>query len=197
MTPLFNWNQRSTQSINFLDTTVFKGKNFNTTHQLEVKVYFKKTDLHALLFKSSFHSKYVFRGLVKSQLLRFHRICTRSGSFMEAVTILFNSLRKKGYSRQFLRHCLRHFKEEKQEDGGSLIPLITTFDSVSQKLNGKVTSIGTLSSPEILPNFKVISAYRRNANLKDLLVHAKLPSLHVEKPQKCGTILQIGICKKY
>lgn len=174
------------QSINFLDTTVFKGKNFNSTHKLEVKVFFKKTDLHALLFKSSFHPKHIFRGLVKSQLLRFHRICTQSESFMEAVTILFTSLRKRGYSRQFLRHCLRHFTVERRKNDGNFIPLITTFDSVSQQLNGKWKNnfYRTLSGSTLLPNFRVISAYRRNANLKDLLVHAKLPSLRVEKPQR-------------
>lgn len=173
------------QSIDFLDTTVLKGQDFEESRRLEVKVFFKKTDLHALLFKSSFHPKHVFAGLVKSQLLRFDRICTRKDFFMEAVMILFRSLRKRGYSRPFLRKCLKNFRISKQKEGGNLIPLISTFDSVSTTLNGMWKSnFKKMVGPEFLPNCRVISAYRRNANLKDLLVFAKLPSLQEERVRR-------------
>lgn len=171
------------ESIDFLDTTVYKGREFDQTHKLDIKVFFKKTDLHALLFKSSFHPKHTFGGLVKSQLIRFHRICTKRQDFMEAVKILFNSLKKRGYSRSFLRHCFRNFKILKQKQDGNLIPLITTFDSTSKNLNGKwKTNFSNYSEKlPFLRNFRVISAYRRNPNLRDLLVFAKLPNLQIHK----------------
>lgn len=174
------------QSIDFLDTTVFKGKEIDNNHQLEVKVFFKKTDLHALLFKTSFHPKHTFGGIVKSQLLRFDRICTRRVDFVEAVKILFKSLRNRGYSRSFLRRCLKTFKMTKVKDQGDMIPLITTFGTVSKTLNGqwKDNFDEILGRSEVLPGYRVISAYRRNSNLRDLLVKAKLPSLQFEKPQK-------------
>lgn len=173
------------ESIDFLDTTVFRGPDFDATQRLDVKVFFKKTDLHALLYKSSFHPKHTFGGLVKSQLLRFHRICTRRENFLEAVTILFRSLLKRGYSRSFLRRCFKNFEIVKQKQDGELIPLITTFDSTSRYLNGKWKSnFGSLDRSQFLPKFRVISAYRRNPNLRDLLVFAKLPSSQTEKFQK-------------
>lgn len=61
-------------TIDFLDTTVYKRPTFNQTNKLDIKVFFKETDTNAILFKSSFHPKHTFKGLVKSQLLRFHRI---------------------------------------------------------------------------------------------------------------------------
>lgn len=61
-------------SIDSLDTTTFKGPNFLNNHGLDVKVFFKQTDTHVLLFKTSFHPKHTFAGLITSQLLRFHRI---------------------------------------------------------------------------------------------------------------------------
>lgn len=71
-------------AINFLNTTVFKGPNFNTTQQLDSKVYFKETDTHALLHHKSFHPKHTFEGIVQAQLLRFSRICTREDDFQDA-----------------------------------------------------------------------------------------------------------------
>ena len=90
-------------SIDFLDTTVFKGTNFRETGLLDTKVFFKPTDTHQLLHKLSFHPKHTFSGILKSQIIRFHRLCTREKDFQRAVNILFKSLRGRGYSKRFLR----------------------------------------------------------------------------------------------
>ena len=173
------------QSIDFLDTTVFRGPDFPTNFKLDLKVFFKKTDTHALLHKNSFHPKHTFRGIVKSQILRFKRICTREENFREAVGTLFKALRKRGYPRPFLRDCLKTFGERRDKDHGKLIPLITTFSSVGRLLNGKLKSNfeNVLGQSGVIPRAGVISAYRRNKNLQDLLVHAKLPPLQRVKPQ--------------
>ncbi|XP_037101527.1 uncharacterized protein LOC119119330 [Syngnathus acus] len=95
--------QVSEREINFLDTTTFKGSEFNMTGKLDTRVFFKPTDTHALLHKQSFHPKHTFKGLIYSQLLRFERICTRSEDREEATRVLFKALRQRGYSRSFLR----------------------------------------------------------------------------------------------
>ena len=118
---------------------------------------------------------------MKSQILRFKIICTREVDFQEAVKIL---LRGRGYSRTFLRKCLKTFQDRKERDRGNLIPLITTYSSVSKILHGKLKDyFDNIIDLEVIPNSKVISAYRRNVNLKDILVKAKLPSLTLRKPQ--------------
>ena len=94
----------SKQSIDFLDTTIFKGKHFNSKGHLDSKVYFKPTYTHQLLYTDSFHPKHTFSGILKSQLLRFHRICNNKSDFEEAVQILFHSLRQMNYTPRFLRH---------------------------------------------------------------------------------------------
>lgn len=93
----------SETEINFLDTTVYKGPEFHKTGKLDIKVFFKPTDTHQLLHKSSFHPKHSFKGIIKSQILRFHRICTRSCDFNSAVNITFKALRSRNYSYRFLR----------------------------------------------------------------------------------------------
>lgn len=173
------------QSIDFLDTTVFKGPDFWTNGKLDVKVHFKSTDTHALLFKTSFHPKHTFRGIVKSQLLRFKRICTREEHFKLAVNMLFRALRRRRYSRSFLRNCFKTFQERKDEEGGDLLPLISTYSSVSKMVNKhlKTNFESVFKETDVLPPTKVISAYRRNKNLRDFLVHASLPSLRPETSQ--------------
>lgn len=171
------------QFINFLDTTVYKGPNFINDNKLDIKVYFKSTDTHALLHKHSFHPKHTFRGIVKSQLLRFKRICTRTEDFFEAVKVLFKALRRRGYSRSFLRHSFRTFHDGGRPTRGDLIPLITTFSSNSRLINRKLKNNFdmVLNDTGLIPNSSIISAYRRNRNLSDLLVRAKLPSLQSDR----------------
>ena len=90
-------------SIDFLDVTIFKGPNLEINNTLDTKVYFKPTDTHQLLHKASFHPKHTFSGILKSQILRFFRICSQKNDFDNAVSILFKALRKRGYSSRFLR----------------------------------------------------------------------------------------------
>lgn len=172
-------------SIDFLDTTVYKGSTFCRDHKLDIKVYFKETDTHALLFKTSFHPKHTFRGLIKSQLLRFRRICTRDHDFREAVQILFRTLRTRGYSRPFLRRCLKTFEDQATRDEREKIPLITSFSTVATILNSKIkTNFHEIIEKQgLLKSYHIISAYRRNRNLKDYLVRAKLPQIQrITKP---------------
>lgn len=170
------------ESIDFLDTTVFKGPNFKTDFKLDIKVFFKVTDTHALLHKQSFHPKHTFRGIVKSQILRFKRICTQDEHFNNAVSILFKALRKRGYSRHFLRQCLKKFQEKKARNHGDSIPLILTYSSVSKFLNNKLKTNfeKLLAKQNVVRASGVVSAYRRCSNLQDLLVRARLPSLKTD-----------------
>lgn len=172
------------KKIDFLDTTVYKGQNFEVHNKLDIKVFFKKTDTHALLYKTSFHPRHTYRGIVKAQLLRFHRICTRQEDFKEAVKELFVALRKRGYSRQFLRQCLRSFLDRKEALVGDRIPLITTYSLFNVQMHKKLKDNfdSLMINTGVLPNRTVISAYRRNKNLKDYLVRARLTSQQFLKP---------------
>ena len=91
------------QELEFLDVLVYKGRKFRESGRFDTKVYFKPTDSHALLHKKSYHPKHTFSGIVKSQLIRFARICNQVEDYNEATTTLFNALYKRGYAKRFLR----------------------------------------------------------------------------------------------
>ncbi len=103
-------------SIDFLDVTLFKGKHFKNKNMLDTKVFVKPTDTHQLLHKKSFHPKHTFSGILKSQFLRFNRICNNQEDFDEACNRLIRALQKRHYSKRFLRriksNTLKEIKDQ-------------------------------------------------------------------------------------
>ena len=89
--------------LEFLDVLIYKGETFRLRNTFDTKVYFKPTDSHALLHKESFHPKHTFAGIIKSQLVRFGRICQLEKDFEEATSTLFSALYPRGYTKKFLR----------------------------------------------------------------------------------------------
>lgn len=99
----------SDTSIDFLDVTIYKGNNYKYYKKLDTKVFFKPTDTHELLHKSSFHPKHTFAGIIKSQLIRYWKICSDTECFNLACSTLFRALRtKRNYSVRFLRQLKRN-----------------------------------------------------------------------------------------
>ena len=166
----------SKTSVDFLDTTTFKGEKFTESGALDIKVFFKETDTHALLHKTSFHPNHTYAGLIKSQLLRFHRICTQEEDFFRAVKILYEALYDRGYTRTFCRKALKTFLVTKPSLVTTNLPLIVTFSPSTQKLAHACRTSFTKMSKEakILVNHTIMPAYRKNKNLKDYLIRAKV-----------------------
>lgn len=98
--------------LEFLDVLIYKGQHFAKSGTFDTKVYFKPTDSHALLHKQSYHPQHTFAGIVKSQLVRFGRICRSEKDFDEATHILFSALYRRGYSRRFLRSIKSRTKKQ-------------------------------------------------------------------------------------
>ena len=164
----------SREQIDFLDVTAYKGPEFNNSGKLDLKVFFKETDTHALLHKDSFHPTHCFAGIVKSQLLRFKRICTQEEDFERASKILFAALRKRGYTRTFLRKSYKTFQDVKVRDEKPKLALVTTYSSQSLLANKRLKRNFENRGQDLLEEFNIVSAYRRNRNLQDHLVHSKL-----------------------
>ncbi|MGL5801829.1 MAG: GIY-YIG nuclease family protein, partial [Cetobacterium sp.] len=172
------------EKIEFLDTQVFFRILGGGRKGLATRVFFKDTDRHALLHKTSFHPKHTFRGIIKSQLTRFHRICTFPKDVEEATQTLFRVLRTRGYAGRFLREVKREVAQNhninqfhvKTNDQQSIIPFVHTFSHHSGNINRDFRK-HFLQAQECsvkLAKFKSIMAYRKNKNLRDILVHAEI-----------------------
>lgn len=175
--------------VHFLDTTIFKGPKFRITGKLDSKLYVKPTDNHALLHRDSYHPKHVFTGILKSQMLRFSRICTRWQDCEDARRNLFRALKKRGYSRSFLRKAQRTTHNSiVTEDHKQKIPLVLTFSAYGQKASRTLKNNfeTVLKDSTLSSNFRMITAFRKNPNLKQLLVRAKLSTKTKKRSQPCG-----------
>uniref|UniRef100_A0A0F8AB68 GIY-YIG domain-containing protein n=1 Tax=Larimichthys crocea TaxID=215358 RepID=A0A0F8AB68_LARCR len=177
----------SDTSVDFLDTTTYKGINFQENNKLDIKVFFKETDTHALLHRTSYHPKHTYKGLLKSQLLRFHRICTHKRDFMTATKTLFKALAARGYARSFRREALKTFLETRPRDTQELLPFVTTYSRPATQLIRKIKdNFYNKINLTSLKEHKIIAAFRKNKNLQDYLVKAKIKPLITSKPRGQG-----------
>ena len=78
-----------TTQVHFLDTTVTLEPHPDKIHKTHTtRVYFKPTDTHSLLHKHSYHPKHTFRGIIKSQIIRYHGICAHHTDLHHAINTL-------------------------------------------------------------------------------------------------------------
>lgn len=54
----------SIDSLDFLDVTVYKGRNFHLNGYLDTKVFLKETDTHQLLHMASYHPNHTFKSII-------------------------------------------------------------------------------------------------------------------------------------
>ena len=155
-----------TEKMEFLDTEVFimRGEGEG---RLGTRVFFKSTDTHALLYRSSYHPKHTYKGIIKSQLIRYHRICTVEDDVESAIKTLFQALRPRGYSRTFLRTIKAEVKDSFRQGNrpgrgnknmGNIIPFVSIFSPTSLTLNSAVKKIFKALQGVVEPmaNFKII-----------------------------------------
>ena len=118
--------QMSISQVSFLDVSVFAHNN-----RINTKVFFKETDTHLLLHRNSAHPQHVFKGILKSQILRFKRICTSNFDFDEACNTLFEALITRGYKRAFLTHIkndtILNCDKRSVSKNNNIVPIMIPF----------------------------------------------------------------------
>jgi len=169
-----------TRVIEFLDTLVYTVPDPEnpTCKLLKTRVYFKPTDTHQLLHKTSYHPKHTTQGILKSQLLRFKRISHSYTDYNSACETLFNVLKHRGYNRTTFRILKFHvwykcgvLKRNVASTQREVWPIINYFDSIGTHVSGYTRR--RIESLKFTRKFRVISAFRRHRNLKDILCRSR------------------------
>lgn len=173
----------SMESINFLDTTIYKKTISETEAVLQTKIYFKETDTHQLLHKLSFHPRHTFKGILKSQLLRFKRISSTFFDYNNACQILFESLTKRNYSKSLLRKMKRDIWQDQSNiirapptDKRASIPIVIPYCDKSNSLVRQWKNF--ISSNPSFSQTKLITAFSNNTNLRKKLVSSTIINRH-------------------
>ena len=178
-----------THIISFLDTYIYKQFDSFGNCTLQTGVYFKLTDTHQLLHRSSFHPSHTFLSIVRSQFIRFKRICSTFHDFQLASSILTSALIDRGYNIRSILKIKRDIwhnytittnsdqsttnnHHNTKTNPNNILPVITYFDRHHARLNRQWAAI--VRQNPIFASTRVISAFKRHKNLKDILTHARL-----------------------
>jgi len=148
-------------SISFLDLSVF-----SKDCVLYTKVYFKPTDNHCLLAASSYHPHHTFKGILKSQFIRYKSLSSLYSDYHQACVI--NSLTRRGYKRTFMRRLSNHvwFNSPHACVKSTPIPLILSYNNNNIHLAKQIKQVLQMSN---LPNVNIITAWKRNRNIRSIL----------------------------
>lgn len=191
-------------SVDFLDTTIYKHETRDDADILHTRVFFKPTDTHQLVEKTSYHPRHVAKGVLKSQVLRFKRISTSYIDFSNACNILFRSLAIRNYSKRMMRKMKTDIwnadDRQLQEDTNpnpthqtnpKPLPVVIQFNEVGVQLASSWKSI--IKSNINFNKYRLITAFCTGRNLRRKLVHSKLdvepPTAahrHIELPSGCN-----------
>jgi len=178
----------SNQSVNFLDTKVV----LDNTRKLYTTLYCKPTDSHNYLSFESAHPTHTKKGLPYSQLLRVRRICQKIEDYDTNSVMIGSHFIRRGYSPELIE---QNIIEVRRLDRGSLLQqkapasldtenqkffVISTFTPEQNILKNIVqpnwSLLGRTNTTSGIHSSRIIFGYRRNVNLKDILVRAKLPN---------------------
>ena len=199
--------EQSTSSVNFLDTTVKIGQD----RKLYTTLYTKPTDSHNYLLYDSAHPMHTKRSLPYSQFLRLRRICSHLEDFDSNALMIASHFRRRQYPLDLIEDSL--IKARRVDRTQLLNPptsqettnemdnffLITTFTPGTQPATKVVEDnwhiLGRTNTTTPIHNRRIIFGNRRNKNLRDTLVHAKLPKDPAKAPANTGTHPPMHICK--
>ena len=183
------------QTLPFLDVQVHLSNN-----HIETDLHTKPTDKHQYLLKTTCHPSHTKQTIPFSLFLRIRRICSNDAFFDNRSEELIKHLIKRGYSRKILqrdanriraipRHATLQSQEQKTTKADRT-PFVISFNPALPKISSVVEKHITIlrsstNCKNAFPHPPVI-AYKRNASLRDLLVHSELPENKPSDQQPTG-----------
>ena len=167
---------------------------------IETDLFSKPTDKHQHLLYSSCHPYHTKKAIPYSLALRLRRICSTDEAFNNRCNELTEYLVKRGYKHDFIRRQIKRatdipritaLRPSKKRSNCDRVPFVLTYNPALPNINKIIQKNFNLllSSTRCKNVFKdhPIIAFRRTANLRDILVKAKLPSINNTAPLPPGS----------
>ncbi len=177
--------QYSHEKVPFLDVEIYKPPTFAQDGRLGTRVYTKPTDAHPLLHAKSNHPPHCGQNIAFAQALRYKKICSDPLAYIAQCEKLYQHLTPRGYSKREIKHQIERANRllrsdlllASSEKDTPSIPFIVPYHDNTDNLRRHVLKYWYLiqQCPHLHQIFKepprVI--FRRQPNLRDLLVRAK------------------------
>ena len=99
--------QFSSQSVDFLDLTIYKSSLFPFTNTLDTRTYQKSHNLYQYLHYSSNHDKAVFKGIIAGELVRYVRTNTLKDNYTAMTKLLKMRLVARDYPTKLIDKVMK------------------------------------------------------------------------------------------
>ena len=171
----------SKSETNFLDVTVKKDQK----GYLSTDVYQKKTDTHNYLNNASAHPEHSKKSIPYSQFLRLKRIISDPETLRIRINEYIEYFVNSGYKRKSLRKTADQvyrgeLKTSSKPHDNNTVRLITTYNRTLPDMKAIVNKhwpiLSTNERCQYVSKMNPQVVYKRNKNLKDILVRAKYRS---------------------
>ena len=151
----------------------------------ETDLYFKPTDKHPYLLKSSCHSSHTKQSIPLSIASRLRRVCSTNEFFNTRSSALTTHLIKRGYKHRLVKDAIERVRqiprstalETSIKKESHRIPFVMTFNPALPNIPQAISSNLNIlrSSERCLEAFSspLRISYRRCKNLGNILVRAK------------------------
>ena len=178
----------ATNNLKFLDVEVFKGPRFQNHNILDFRIYRKPTENYQYLHRSSAHPPSVFKGLVIGEITRIIRCTNNQSDIKTQIDLLFEHLRKRGYSQQELDKIRNYTStinrkttlQYKIKNKNKKPPLVfaTKYNPCFKQLGKIIRKHWYIiekdeTTKKLFPKPPII-AYKKHKSLKDMLTSAKI-----------------------
>lgn len=90
----------SQDSADFLDVSIFTGPRFASTGCLDIRTHQKTLNRYLYIPGESFHTRAMFKSLIKAELICYIRTCSSEADFMEICNRFWFRLRAHGHGAQ-------------------------------------------------------------------------------------------------
>ena len=188
--------EHSTKQVIFLDTIVKKRDS-----GLYTDLFVKETATHSYLMYDSCHPPHCVRKGPYSQFLRIRRNCKLDDDFERHASDMKQHYKARKYPDKIIREAYEKAKSQphetlihndaKKDDDKDNLPFITNYRPNGPNVMNIIRKHWPLlhlseECKQLFPKAPVL-AYRRNQNLKDILVKANLTPKPIPKTQiKCN-----------
>ena len=183
--------EKDAKSITFLDIDTYKSDN-----NIHTKEHRKDTSATSYVNYASAHPKYTFKGIMKSQLYRIRRLCSRETDYVVAVEQLKHRCKASGYKMNDITEVFAGYEDIPR----NLEDRIREDDDDMHKVR-LITMAGTPYGDEIKEFATRMNRVLSNSMIKVEIVNTTSPSLakslfnnngNVEDTGNCGTCI---ICR--
>lgn len=175
---------QSNTTIDFLDVTIYKGEDFNTSNKLSVKTYQKVNNLYQYLHFTSNHPESIFKGIITGELIRYARTNSTAKEYKKQVERFTERLLNRKYPIRFINEAIKKVNYDKR---GTFLKDKTSI-TIKQPLQRPILKCNLPPNfikikRTILEEFSHYNLTRysrepifvtlRSNTLKDILVHTK------------------------